>query len=608
MRIPTFKLIALAAPESTDADLLVRFVAKRDEAAFEELVRRHGPAVLRVCRRLVGLAAADDAFQAVFLVLACRAKAVRKAASVGSWLIGVAGRVARQMRQQLRRKQGAALDSQDDIADPSQPSPDSHLVIPELAAALDEELTRLPDALRAPVVLCLVEGRTQEQAAAELGGSLRTLRRRLDRAKALLRLRLERRGVVPAVIAALVCDMQTTSAVPPELMRQTSDGVFEFLAGGLGVRAAPATIAKGVMTSMTTFKAAVLVPVAACVLVGLGMVWAQDKPGPKQPDLSLPPLGAKGEVKDPLSESPVPAVEPGRETVVNIKPGEDFHRSTNFLVHAPTATMARAIAAEAEYQRDELAKLWLGKELPAWDKPCEIRYTTGIATEMRGLYALTFRTAKEPLSARIDLSGDFLAILTTTLPHYMMNVVIVSHFGKQLLPWADTGLAIATESPEFQAKQDKFGRELLNAGRGIRLRKLFLMREFPKDMPALDSQAYSVTRFLLAQKVNVGPAVLKDISYPFPVRLFQNVTNGQQQFIVFLHLGMEKNTIESWDNAAKTVYGFESVDALEEAWLNYLRKPESVIKQSGKLPDSPLKPKNPDTIPPTTLPGVERPR
>jgi hypothetical protein len=273
--------------------------------------------------------------------------------------------------------------------------------------------------------------------------------------------------------------------------------------------------------------------------------------------------------------------------------------------------MARAIAAEAEYQRAELAKLWLGKELPTWDKPCEIRYAPTAMGAGTGISILSFGTRKDGsptlATSRIELNGDFLDGLTNALPGQVMRVTIYSHFGIMLRRWADEGL-ISAASAKVQVEHDRLCRELLNAGRGIRLRTLFLMKEYPRDMVVLHAQGYSVTRFLLAQKVNVGPVVLKDIPYPFPTRLIQNVTNGQQQFIVFLHLGMEKNTIESWDNAAKTVYGFESVDALEEAWLNYLRKPESVIKQSGKLPYSSPKPKNPDAIPPTALPGVERPR
>ncbi|MBX9583556.1 MAG: sigma-70 family RNA polymerase sigma factor, partial [Gemmataceae bacterium] len=196
MPAPVLRLLAAAVAEA-DADLLGRFVATRDEPAFAELVRRHGPAVYRVCRRLAGPSTADDAFQATFLVLACRAKSVRKAASVGSWLVGVAGRVSRQMR---RREMGRASRERER---PERSSPVAHAPgspeIAELAAVLDDELSRLPASLRDPVVLCLIDGRTQEQAAAALGGSVRTVRRRLDRAKAVLRARLERRGVVPAV-------------------------------------------------------------------------------------------------------------------------------------------------------------------------------------------------------------------------------------------------------------------------------------------------------------------------------------------------------------------------------------------------------------------------
>src|SRR5437763_15388320 len=103
MPVPLLKLCPPAEALTTDGDLLARFAAARDEGAFTELVRRHGPVVYRVCRRLVP-AHADDAFQAVFLILACRVAAVRNRAAVGSWLVGVAGRVARQMRKAQRRR------------------------------------------------------------------------------------------------------------------------------------------------------------------------------------------------------------------------------------------------------------------------------------------------------------------------------------------------------------------------------------------------------------------------------------------------------------------------------------------------------------------------
>lgn len=96
-------LLRHVADTAPDADLLRRFIHGRDPDAFAELVRRHGPVVYRVCRRLLGPSSADDAFQATFLILATRPESVRTAGSVGSWLVGVAGRVARQMRKRERR-------------------------------------------------------------------------------------------------------------------------------------------------------------------------------------------------------------------------------------------------------------------------------------------------------------------------------------------------------------------------------------------------------------------------------------------------------------------------------------------------------------------------
>ena len=226
MPATVLRLLSAAAHETPDAELLGQFLGHRDEAAFAELLRRHGPIVWRVCRRLVGASSADDAFQATFLVLACRAESVRKAASVGSWLVGVAGRVARQMRKRDRR---AVAVSPVLFVEPTNANSPEHL---ELTAILDDELTRLPDHLRDPVVLCLLQGHTQQQAATELGGSVRTIRRRLDRAKALLRLRLERRGVVPAIVAGLIAGAGSpVMGAPQAVVRRTVQGAFDLAEG-----------------------------------------------------------------------------------------------------------------------------------------------------------------------------------------------------------------------------------------------------------------------------------------------------------------------------------------------------------------------------------------
>jgi RNA polymerase sigma factor (sigma-70 family) len=604
MSVRALKLFFMTASEAADADLLARFVTARDEAAFKELVHRHGPAVLRVCRRLVGASAAEDAFQAVFLVLACRATAVRKAASVGSWLIGVAGRVARQMQKQSRKRLETGFGSLEDVIASSQLSPDCHLAIPELAAVLEEELTQLPDALRAPLVLCLVEGRTQKQAAAELGESLRTVRRRLDRAKAFLRLRLERRGIVPTVAAALVASIQTASAAPPELVRQTVNAVFEFLAGEPGVRTLPAAIVKGVVGNMIALKTSIFMSVTAVVSVGLGLVWAQDEPGKKLPE--SPPL-VQRELKEPPIDAPPAHTAPA---ILISQPDTIPQRSTNFVVHAPTAKMAREIAVEAEYQRSELAVLWLGKELPPWNEPCEIRYTQN-TEDSRGVTTFTFGTRKDGsptmLTGKTELNGKYLVVLANDLPHQIMHVVMASHFGELLPRWAEQGLAATAESPKMQVESDVRCRELLNAGRGIRLRVLLPMTKFPRDLVILYAQGHSVVRFLISQEVAIKPLGLKNL--PQHCKIVEILGTRHQQFIVFLHLGMDGNNVDSWNKAAKEVYGFESVDTLQDAWLDYLKKPESAInsdeKKPGRLPGKHIEP---DLIPPTALPRVVRPK
>ena len=261
-----------AAPPVGDAELLDRFAVSRDEDAFAELVRRHGPVVLRVCRRLVGPDAAEDAFQAAFLVLATRPDAARTSASVGGWLVGVAGRVARQMRRAAMRRTHYETASAVSRSETPSDTPE----FGDQFAILDEEIARLPARLRDPVVLCLLQGRTQEQAAAELGRDARTLRRRLGRAKQVLRARLERRGVVPVVTAALLSGAGAAAAVPAALATRTTATVFDFLTGG-ATRSVPVVLAKGV--AMTTFprKLTHLLTVAAAGLLGVGVLVAGDE-------------------------------------------------------------------------------------------------------------------------------------------------------------------------------------------------------------------------------------------------------------------------------------------------------------------------------------------
>jgi RNA polymerase sigma factor (sigma-70 family) len=206
---------AHADRDLSDAQLLQRFRELREETAFTLLVQRHGPMVLAVCRRMLGdLHAAEDAFQATFLVLVRRAGHIHWHDSIANWLYATAVRVARKARDLSARRNAAERP-------PMTTTPSEHdpLTLQELRSVLDDELERLPDKSRAPLVLCYLEGKTHEQAARVLGCPKSTLSSRLARGLELLRGRLARRGVtVSAILLGTELARQAASAALPALV------------------------------------------------------------------------------------------------------------------------------------------------------------------------------------------------------------------------------------------------------------------------------------------------------------------------------------------------------------------------------------------------------
>ena len=192
-----------------DRALLARFAEERDEAAFASLVRRHAGMVHGVCKRAVRDShLAEDATQATFLVLARNPGAAQNASSVAGWLFGIARRVGSAARRhELRRQKRETLASPD--------REESESVAVELLRILDEELTALPEDLRGALIACYLHDHTQDEAARELGWSLSTLRRRLDRGKDLLRSRLARRGVALSSSLLLAALAPKASAAVP---------------------------------------------------------------------------------------------------------------------------------------------------------------------------------------------------------------------------------------------------------------------------------------------------------------------------------------------------------------------------------------------------------
>jgi RNA polymerase sigma factor (sigma-70 family) len=253
--------------EVPDQDLWQRFQSQHDEAAFHTLLRRHGSMVLDVCRAVLGDSPdAEDAFQTTFLVLAQKGGSIRKGASLGNWLHGVAHRTALKARAQsaVRHKHEARAAQQ-------QVSEAHDMSWREVRQILHEELGGIADRYRAALVMCYLEGVTQQRAAARLGLAERTLRERLERGRGLLRRRLVRRGLGSAAVLAVASWPATVSAaVPAALADSTVKAATSVAAGGAAasvVSAKVAALTQGVLKAMFLTKLKVMT--AGLLVAGL---------------------------------------------------------------------------------------------------------------------------------------------------------------------------------------------------------------------------------------------------------------------------------------------------------------------------------------------------
>jgi RNA polymerase sigma factor (sigma-70 family) len=320
----------------SDGALLERFVGRGDETAFEALLQRHGPMVLGLCRRLLADShEAEDAFQATFLVLIRKARSIRRQASLGSWLFGVAWRIAqraRAARTQRRQHEQTAARTQQATA-PATPALD------DLRCVLEEELHRLPAKYRAPMVLCYFEGKTNEEAAQQLHWPTGTVQGRLARARRLLRSRLTRRGVTlgSGALAALEAVPQAPAAVPAGLQTATVKAGVLWIASGQTVGLSPEAVrlAQGLLHTMKVTKMRILLIgliLAATLSAATGWWWQQtaapavsepppDAPQAKQP---LPVEQSKAKEKEPAVDflgDPLPAGALARMGTLRLRQG-----------------------------------------------------------------------------------------------------------------------------------------------------------------------------------------------------------------------------------------------------------------------------------------------
>jgi C-terminal peptidase prc len=300
----------------TDEQLLERFAARRAEAAsataaaeaaFAALVARHGPMVLGVCRRaLDDPNDVDDAFQATFLVLVRRAGSFRVDGSLGRWLYGVSCRVAARARGDIARRR---LREGGTLAEEPTSRRATGADEAGLRAILDEELRRLPEKYRTPIVLCHLEGLSHAEAARQLDWPVGTLSGRLSRGCGLLRDRLARRGLAPALLLGPVLAAERASAaVPGGLAEATARAVLGSVAGDAGAVSASAAAwarAAGRIGMATHLKMAAAAILALGALTTGAAVLAQQGPGRDQGT----PAQADSSAKAPDQDAARPATE-----------------------------------------------------------------------------------------------------------------------------------------------------------------------------------------------------------------------------------------------------------------------------------------------------------
>jgi RNA polymerase sigma factor (sigma-70 family) len=261
-----FPLDAEIFRDTSDRQLLERFIAERDETAFGSLVQRHSRTVWSVCRRVLQHEQdAEDAFQAVFLVLARKAASIQKREAVGSWLYGVAYRTAMKARQlaSRRRKNQQKVNE----AKPSEAA-SSEAALRELQRLLDEEVQRLAEKYRAPFVLCCLEGMSKAEAAKELGWKEGTVSGRLARARKQLQARLIRRGVTLSAALTAIALVQNTAAaaVPAGLAHATASAASASRSGTAATFSPSVTsLAEAVLQAMANSR----LPVALALLLAL---------------------------------------------------------------------------------------------------------------------------------------------------------------------------------------------------------------------------------------------------------------------------------------------------------------------------------------------------
>jgi RNA polymerase sigma factor (sigma-70 family) len=348
-----------------DDTLLQRFTVQHDEIAFAALVRRHGPMVLRVCQRVLHNANdAEDVFQATFLVLSRKAASLRSTASVACFLHGVAYRLALKARTRFARQrmhEGRA-EIHKDVRDPL-----AELTVREAQAIIDDELARLPQKYRAPLVLCCLKGQTRDEAARQLGWPTKLIKSRLEQGRDRLRSRLSLRGLtLPAALAAtLLGEGSAPAALPAALVRAA---VQAACAGTATCVSTPvALLAEGALRSTGSVKAWVVVGLLLLTGILAAGVGAFTPPPAADPPGSPPTKKAeetpKAEKTQPARALRVVVLDPQGKPL----PGAKVHsgiwtHEKDFKANHDYQTDADGVARVGLPKTFSILRLWVSRE------------------------------------------------------------------------------------------------------------------------------------------------------------------------------------------------------------------------------------------------------
>jgi hypothetical protein len=220
--------------------------------------------------------------------------------------------------------------------------------------------------------------------------------------------------------------------------------------------------------------------------------------------------------------------------------GGASHRTTNFVVEAPTREVARRVAEHAESCRATAARAWLGHELPEWNAPCPIRVRL-TAGEAGGLTSFGFHQGRVT-DQSITVEGRLDRILASALPHEVTHTILAAYFGRPMPRWADEGAALLSEDDRELRRHDQIAIDLFQRRGELPLTRLFRVENYPRDLMSFYGQGYSISRFLIEM-------------------------GGRPRFLRFVRDGMK----EGWDAATRTHYQLADVRELDRAWRSWHR-------------------------------------